>query len=300
MTSKSIGAAIVVLAFAMPAAAQDILHYSSDQQGSFNVVSIDPLSLGTPVLNAPYSAEAVTEVTQVHADGNRIERRTSATVARGSDGRVRREQVGLTLPGLLTDGAPTVVTITDPTSGVHLTLNYESKTAFRMRPGVAFGTGRAEGGVEFRTGVLGARVGGIEPGRRPPFEAGRRVPMPPLPPDMPFEEPVMVGSVSAPAMMMASGEVKTERLESRVIEGLAVEGSRTTLTIPAGALGNVLPIEVINERWFSPELQVVVMTRRVDPRFGETVYRLTNVNRDEPATDLFKVPAGFRIEDVKP
>jgi hypothetical protein len=295
MTIKLMYAAAAVLALSVPAAAQDVLHYSRDQQGSFNVVSIDPLSLGTPVLNAPYSAEAVTEVTQVLADGNRIERRTSATVARASDGRVRREQAGLAMPGLLTDGAPAVVTITDPTSGVHLTLNYESKTAFRMRPFA----GGPDGAVEFRTGMLGSRVGGIEAGARPAFGAGRRVPAPP--PGVPFEEPIMVGgSVASPAMMMASGEVKTERLEARTLEGLAVEGTRTTMTIPAGALGNVMPIDVINERWFSPELQVVVMTRRLDPRFGETIYRLTNVNRDEPSADLFRVPAGFRIEDLKP
>jgi hypothetical protein len=106
-------------------------------------------------------------------------------------------------------------------------------------------------------------------------------------------------------MMMASkvpfdGSVVTETLPSQNFDGIRGEGTRTTMTIPAGAMGNALPIEVVTERWYSPELQVILMTRRVDPRFGETVYRLTSIDRSEPPADLFKVPAGFKIEDVQP
>jgi hypothetical protein len=96
------------------------------------------------------------------------------------------------------------------------------------------------------------------------------------------------------------GTLRSEVLEAREIEGVRVEGVRTIMTIPAGTIGNTLPIEVVNERWLSPELRVVVMTRRFDPRFGETVYRLTNIVRSEPSPDLFKVPADFRTEDVRP
>src|SRR6266851_9289774 len=52
---------------------------------------------GSPVKNAPYSAEAVTESTQALADGNRIVSRSSATVYRDGEGRERREQ---TLPNI--------------------------------------------------------------------------------------------------------------------------------------------------------------------------------------------------------
>jgi hypothetical protein len=47
----------------------------------------------------------------------------------------------------------------------------------------------------------------------------------------------------------------------------------------AGAIGNLRPIEIVTERWYSPELRVVVFSRRADPRFGETIYRLTNITR---------------------
>jgi hypothetical protein len=44
-------------------------------------------------------------------------------------------------------------------------------------------------------------------------------------------------------------------------------------------------------------LQLVVMTRHSDPRFGETTYKLTNINRAEPAKSLFEVPAGYTIKE---
>ncbi|HEX8686715.1 MAG TPA: hypothetical protein VF654_09435, partial [Pyrinomonadaceae bacterium] len=60
-------------------------------------------------------------------------------------------------------------------------------------------------------------------------------------------------------------------------------------------IGNERAIQITSERWYSPELQVVVMTRHSDPRFGETTYRLTNVTRAEPDRSLFEVPAGYAL-----
>jgi hypothetical protein len=40
------------------------------------------------------------------------------------------------------------------------------------------------------------------------------------------------------------------------------------------------------------------MSRRSDPRMGETVYRLTNVSRSEPAHALFEVPADYTVTDA--
>jgi TonB family protein len=38
------------------------------------------------------------------------------------------------------------------------------------------------------------------------------------------------------------------------------------------------------------------MTRHSDPRFGETTYRLINIDRSEPAKSLFEVPADYTIK----
>ena len=60
---------------------------------------------------------------------------------------------------------------------------------------------------------------------------------------------------------------------------MLAQGTKTTTVIPAGALGNEQPITIMSEQWFSPDLQVLVMTRHSDPRTGETTYRLANVVR---------------------
>ena len=93
-----------------------------------------------------------------------------------------------------------------------------------------------------------------------------------------------------------NNEVKQE-LGKQIIEGVEAEGTRTTVTIPAGEIGNERPIEIVSERWYSPELQLVVMSRHSDPRTGETTYKLTNINRAEPAKSLFEVPGGYTIKE---
>ncbi|HZI19694.1 MAG TPA: energy transducer TonB [Pyrinomonadaceae bacterium] len=102
-------------------------------------------------------------------------------------------------------------------------------------------------------------------------------------------------------VMILSGDapnVETESLGKQVIEGVEAEGTRTVRTIPAGQIGNEQPIQIVHERWYSPELQVVVMTRSSDPRSGETTYRLTNISRAEPAATLFQVPSDYTVKDA--
>lgn len=95
-----------------------------------------------------------------------------------------------------------------------------------------------------------------------------------------------------------SADIKTELLGKQTIEGVTADGSRVTQTIAAGAMGNELPILVVTERWYSPDLHMDVLTRRSDPRFGETVTKLTNIGRAEPSHTLFEPPADYKtVED---
>jgi TonB family protein len=98
-------------------------------------------------------------------------------------------------------------------------------------------------------------------------------------------------------MKMAMPKPVTESLGKQIIEGVEAEGTRSTVTFPAGAMGNERPINIVSERWYSPELQTVVMTKHSDPRFGETSYRLTNINRSEPARTLFEVPSDYALKE---
>jgi hypothetical protein len=282
-------------------------------RAGINVIALDPLSVGGVVEGAPYTAEAVTEITQTLADGNRIEQRSTAAIARDSQGRTRREQHGIALGAFMAGGDQPIVTITDPATGVHMTLNYDLRVAFRSRPmpmdvlKAKIAEAREAPGTETRAtrsvNVLsgsapeaGERIARFETAPVDQIVIGDRfelpVPPPPPPPPLPGGEPTFG--------VRFEGAVSTEALAPRDFDGVRAEGTRTTMTIPAGAMGNVLPIEVTTERWYSPELQVVLMTRRVDPRFGETVYRLTNIDRSEPSPEIFKVPPDFKVEEIGP
>ena len=231
------------------------------------LIAVEPFEAARPVGDAPYTAEAVTEVTQALADGNRIERRTSAAIARDSRGRVRREHQGMMLGAL--QAAPSqipLVSIADPTSGTHVTLNQERRVAHRISMPTF------DIPVRTRVGdVIISAGGGLK------------------------EVPLGLSPNDA-----GGANVRTEQLGEQEIEGVRAEGTRTTMTVPVGAIGNQLPIHTVSERWYSPELQVVVLTRRSDPRFGDTVYRLTNIVRAEPPPDLFEVPPDYQVENVTP
>src|SRR5215831_8976486 len=102
---------------------------------------------------------------------------------------------------------------------------------------------------------------------------------------------------SSPAMKSPSELAATKKVESlgkQVVEGIEAEGTRSTVTIPAGEIGNRLPIEVTEERWYSPELQILVMSKHHDPRSGDKIYRLTNINRSEPDRSLFELPSDYQ------
>src|ERR1035438_9180921 len=97
-----------------------------------------------------------------------------------------------------------------------------------------------------------------------------------------------------------SGWVTNVQLGTKAVNGLQAEGVRVTRTIPAGAIGNDKPIEVVTERWFSPDLQIAVMTVHTDPMMGTVTTKLVNIARGDPDASLFQVPADYKIEAGKP
>ncbi|MGA3175872.1 MAG: hypothetical protein ABSE19_00840 [Candidatus Acidiferrum sp.] len=95
---------------------------------------------------------------------------------------------------------------------------------------------------------------------------------------------------------IANGTLKKEDLGVQTINGISAQGTRFTRTIPAGQAGNAKPIIITNERWYSPDLQIVIKTVRNDPRFGETTYTVTNIQKQEPAAALFAVPSDYTVK----
>lgn len=87
------------------------------------------------VKGAPFSADVVRETIQMLADGNRIDRKSTGTFARDSQGRTRREMTLANIgPWTSAGKAPHLIFIDDPVAGKIYTLDENRKTAFEMPP----------------------------------------------------------------------------------------------------------------------------------------------------------------------
>ncbi len=282
------------------------------QGDTFVFVSSEMSFGGKVVKNAPYSAQAVTESVQALADGNRIVHKNTANVYRDSEGRTRRDQEIGSIGGFASAGEPSRTSfINDPVAGTNYILDPRTKTArklpafdFKFEPGKD-GKGEKTFRFEMRGHDVEKNSDGASKPQAPPPPAGGAAgerhefifqggAMPPPPPPGGAGEMPNVQFYRTPS----NADTKTEKLETRTIEGVQAEGTRTTTTIPANTFGNEQPIQIVGERWYSPELQTVVMTRHSDPRSGETTYRLTNINRSEPSATLFQIPGDYTVKEM--
>jgi hypothetical protein len=100
-----------------------------------------------------------------------------------------------------------------------------------------------------------------------------------------------------PLVQKGANAPRHESLGTKDIDGFSATGTRDVVLIPAGRIGNDRPIEISDERWVSTDLKVVMYSKHSDPRSGDIEFRLTKISRQEPAKDLFAVPAGFKIMD---
>lgn len=240
---------------------------------------------GAPVQGAPYSATITNESIQMLQDGNRIVQTSSGTTARDSQGRTRQDAPLPTIGNLSAANAPHLVFIQDPVTQTSYTLDLTDKTAQKIPtfsattggPGAAGGSGNVVI-MQMRTagpmgGLTAAAVAGSAAGAMPP-------------PMLWIQKGVTANDQVQPT---------TQDLGSQTMEGALVNGVRTTLTIPAGQIGNDRAIDIVTEVWTSPDLKTVVYSKRSDPRMGEQTFQLTNIVRAEPDPSLFTVPADFKI-----
>lgn len=265
------------------------------------------------VKNSPFSAEAVSESVQTLADGNRIVRSSTSKLYRNSEGRFRREMsggMGGGLGSLYTVGSG--VTILDPVGGFRYMIDPELRTTRQItiapRSELKLITGIDE---KMKSELKAAAVAQQELATThqaqnhalaEKIRAEVRATVTAAP-------AIAVTAATAPMMVESFGglggfttigskskwETRTEELGTQNIEGVDADGTRTITTIPAGAIGNERPIEITYEKWYSRELQMVVMSKHNDPRYGEQTYRLTNINRSEPDPSLFSPPNGYRL-----
>jgi len=216
-----------------------------------------PLS-GPPPLNAPFTADARTTMLQRLKDGTRIERTMTARYYRDAAGRVRVEQA-------MSSANTRITVFPGPAEPVGYFLEPSSRRARivgRSIEDVAVGGGK----------TFAVPIGPVD------FINFVRSPQP-------FDQrdgPPVADTFS------------DEALGTRQISGVETIGRRVTMVVPVGVVGNDTPIEIVDERWESPELKLLIYSRFSDSRNGDVEYLLTNIRRLEPPAALFEVPADYR------
>ena len=236
---------------------------------AFGQVEVPAESIGgplssAPVLRAPFSADAATTVHAVLSDGTRLDQTTTDRYYRDSTGRVRieRHMEGLPGPKTRSDRHIRTVVAPDPSRwpGV-FTVDDQTATAALSPRSIMANT--AGGNFCFAIPVGGVR-----------FLTFRRAG------DLLSADPG------------AFGDVRDEPLGTKRIAGVEATGRRITIVIPPGYGRNDRWIEMVDERWESAELQLLVQSRHSDPR-STIEYRLSNIRRTEPSAHLFELPVGY-------
>jgi hypothetical protein len=196
---------------------------------------------------------------QTLADGTHIARKPmTEKIYRDAEERTRTERAFCHGPGATAEAI--VIEIRDPVSGYSYILDEQNQVAHRFAIQVR------------QPSESAARTANIAPAQR-------------------------VSSADVSNQEPARPTVTTESLGTQTMEGVLVEGKRTTRIIPEGLEGNDRPITVVSEVWRSSELRIVVLMKTSDPRNGEMTTRLTNIELSNPILSLFQPPAGYKIVD---
>ena len=253
------------------------------QNAMFEYRTFGPLETKV-VTGAPYSATATTTLTQTLGDGTHISHNTTAQVARDSQGRTRREET-ISALGPWSPGAngQHLITINDPATQTHFVLRPDQQIA--MKGSLPFVEPMAVAGVKMGPGPLAEQI------RTKVIASNDKA--------LTTHENVTFMAREGSMVMIggSEGKAQMEDLGEQMIEGVRAHGTREKRTIAVGEIGNDRPIEVSSETWYSDELQTIVLSKRSDPRVGDSEYRLTNISRVEPAASLFEVPAGYTVKE---
>ena len=290
---------------AIGAAAQDTMQLDAKKRLDEAIVKMNVVGSikGPLVKGLPYSADEITESTQVLADGTRIHRETKVTVYRDSEGRTRRE-------------TPDSITISDPVAGSSYVINPKTNSVRKMQMASNFIYRKTSDGpvtvaepTTFSVRTSGDGQADIEINGKAldPKAVAELVAKAKAEGSAQTKGGIVMldGNTTGYAVSTVPGRrlmlngAKGEPLGKKNVEGVIAEGTRNTETIEVGAIGNDRPIQVVNEHWFSEELGMVVYSKRSDPRTGDETFRVTNIHRGDPPAYLFQAPAETQTQERK-
>lgn len=236
------------------------LALSAAQSGkSSTTLTANPAAVPKSIRNAPFSADVSTQYDRLLSNGNHIHRETIGKVYRDAQGRVRTETQIPSLGG----ASSSYIVIQDPVLREVVHLDPRNKTA----------------NVHHLTEQLPVGLPNTTVGQK-----GNVV----------LATPQAGNSVVVPLRPETVKDPLVEPLGTRTMQGVQVIGTRTTRAISIGA-GE--PIVAVTDMWYSPELQMVVLSISDDGQGGRSLMRVTNIVRAPPNETLFQTPPDYTIKD---
>lgn len=83
------------------------------------------------------------------------------------------------------------------------------------------------------------------------------------------------------------------------IGGIEAIGTRETVSVNAGAMGNNGTVEFTTEYWYSPRLDLNLILKRTDTLHGTQLISVSDLSLSEPDSSLFALPAGYKVVDER-
>ena len=242
---------------------------------SGSAVTLSAPATPSPVKNAPFSADVISQYDRVLPNGNHIHRETRGKVFRDSQGRVRTET---DLGNVAVTGNLQHITIQDPLQRVVIHLDPRTKTA----------TVRHLGDPTLPAVASKDSTSTSPPNSTPSGNFLRVAPAPGQPSGasniIPLQRPANNNRPN----------VTTESLGTKVVEGVTATGTKTTRITQTE---NSEPEISVTISWFSRDLQMVVLSDLDDGQAGRTVMKVVNIVRAEPSSQLFQIPVDYTIKD---
>lgn len=94
--------------------------------------------------------------------------------------------------------------------------------------------------------------------------------------------------------------LKEEELGQQALGPVTLRGIRRSRTVPAAISGTGKDVLVVDEYWYSPDLSIYMIIKHNDPRTGEQIVAVSDVERGEPNGTQFTVPANYKRVDETP
>ena len=241
------------------------------QTAPSNAMTLTAPASPSPVKNAPFSADVITQYDRVLPNGNHIHRETHGKVFRDSQGRVRTETDLANVVAV--GGSSRHITIQDPLQRVVIHLDLKTKTAMVRHLGDP-----TQPPIASKDSPAPSATGGfLRVAPAPGQSSGTST-------TIPLQHP---GTASRP-------NVTTESLGTKPIEGVSATGTKTTRVVQTESSE---PIIAVTDSWFSRDLQMLILSDSDDGQSGHSVMKVVNIVRTEPSAQLFQIPVDYTIKD---